>query len=411
MTPGMEDPASRSVLPSIIGTDCGDPYPLYAWLREHRPLCRDASGVWLVSSHALVTRVLDDARFSARPPPADPFADAFAEPLDDPLGFTDMIVFRHGEAHERLRRLLAPLFSRKALASLQRAIDEDVARLIDSVESCARFDLVGEIASVLPVHTICRLLGFPDAHGAQYLQASIGAWQLISGAALAPRERLAAVSQTEAFLAQIDTFLAGIDPDAGPEEHAAARLLRLEREGGIGHRELLVNILFLFIAGYGTTLLSIGNGFAALLRAPQAWRAVKADPARVPQAVRELFRHDAAVQSVFRYAWDDVEIDGQRIRRGERVMPLLGAANRDPAVFASPDEIVLERDAARSLTFGAGPHSCMGLALARMQFEAVLHALARRMPDLRLAPGLQPRRQRGSFHGYERLIVERSGGT
>ncbi|WP_223216842.1 cytochrome P450 [Paraburkholderia phenoliruptrix] len=399
MTCAIADPGSHSVLPSIIGTGSGDPYPLYEWLRAQRPLWRDASGVWLASSHALVTRILDDARFSARPPPG-------AQPLDDPLGYTNMVVFETGEAHERLRRLLAPLFSRKALLSLQAFIDGEVARLLDQCEALPRFDLVAHIASVLPVRTICRLLGFPDAHGASYLQASTGAWQLISGAPMSAEERTLAAVQTETFIGNVDAFLREVDPDAAPDQ-AASRFLRLEQEGGIGRREMLVNVLFLFIAGYGTTLLSIGNSIAALLRAPHAWQALVDDTSLVSQAVRELYRYDPAVQSVFRYAWDDVEIDGCRIRRGESVMPLIGAANRDPTVFAAPDEIRFEREAARALTFGAGPHSCMGVALARMQLESLLRALLRRMPELRLAPGWQPRQQHGSFHGYDRLIVER----
>ncbi|WP_027210496.1 cytochrome P450 [Burkholderia sp. WSM2232] len=399
MTCESADPGSCSVLPSIIGTGSVDPYPLYRWLRAHRPLCRDASGVWLASSHALVTRILDDARFSARPPPG-------TQPLDDPLGYTNMVVFETGEAHERLRRFLAPLFSRKALLSLQEFIDGEVERLLDQCDAQPRFDLIAHVASVLPVRTICRLLGFPDAHGASYLQASAGAWQLISGAPMSAEERALAAAQTETFIGKVEAFLREVDPDAAPD-HAASRFLRLEQEGGIGRREMLVNVLFLFIAGYGTTLLSIGNSIAALLRAPNAWQALTDDASLVPQAVRELYRYDPAVQSVFRYAWDDVDIGGCRIRRGERVMPLIGAANRDPAVFAAPDEIRFEREAARSLTFGAGPHSCMGVALARMQLESLLRALVRRMPGLRLAPGWQPRQQHGSFHGYDRLMVER----
>jgi len=399
MTREVADPESCSVLPSIIGTGSVDPYPLYAWLRAHRPLCRDASGVWLASSHALVTRILEDARFSARPPPG-------TEPLDDPLGYTNMVVFETGEAHERLRRFLAPLFSRKALLSLQEFIDGEVERLLNQCVALPRFDLVAHIASVLPVRTICRLLGFPDAHGASYLQASAGAWQLISGAPMSAEEYALAAVQTETFIGKVEAFLCEVDPDAAPDL-AASRFMRLEQEGGIGRREMLVNVLFLFIAGYGTTLLSIGNSIAALLRAPHAWQALADDASLVPQAVRELYRYDPAVQSVFRYAWDDVDIDGCRIRRGERVMPLIGAANRDPAVFAAPDQIRFEREAARSLTFGAGPHSCMGVALARMQLESLLRALVRRMPGLRLAPGWQPRQQHGSFHGYDRLMVER----
>jgi cytochrome P450 len=389
----------RSVLPSIIGSGYDDPYPVYEYLRANCPVQRDASGVWLLSSYASITRMLEDRHFSARPPAMDQAA-------GDPLGYAGMIVFQHGDDHERLRRLLAPLFSRKSLARLQEFIDADIARLLAPLRHTGRFDLVAEVASVLPLRTICHLLGFPASNAAHYLQASMGAWQLISGAQLTAEQRGHAISQTQAFLDHIDTLLREIDPSRSPD-HPVAWFLHLEREGEFTRRELLVNLLFLFIAGYGTTLLSIGNSVCAALRHPHAWRALLDNPALVPQAVRELYRYDPAVQGIFRYAWQDTEFDGQLIRRGELVVLLLGAANRDPAEFASPDHIDFARNQGRSLTFGAGPHSCMGLSLARMQLESLLHALLQRMPDLQLAATESRRLQRGTFHGYDQLWLER----
>ncbi|OAJ62844.1 cytochrome P450 [Paraburkholderia ginsengiterrae] len=389
----------RSVLPSIMGSGFDDPYPVYAYLRENCPVHRDASGVWLLSSHALITRMLDDRHFSARPPAMQPGA-------GDPLGYAGMIVFQHGDDHERLRRLLAPLFSRKSLARLQDFIDADIARLLAPLQHAGRFDLVAEVASVLPLRTICHLLGFPESNAANYLQASMGAWQLISGAQLTAGQRAHAMAQTQAFLDHIDTLVRAIDPDRSPD-HPVAWFLQLEREGEFTRREMLVNILFLFIAGYGTTLLTIGNSVGAALRDTRAWRTLLDEPALVPQAVRELYRYDPAVQGIFRYAWQDTEFEGQLIRRGELAVLLLGAANRDPAEFASPNEIDLARAQGRSLTFGAGPHSCMGLSLARMQLESLLHALLQRMPDLQLAAAGSRRLQRGTFHGFDQLWLER----
>ena len=387
----------HTVVPLLVGTGADDPYPIYARLRAECPLHYDPSGRWLVASHALVSRLLDDPRFSARDP------SPLMRQQTDPLGYYRMVVFQNGERHEQLRRLFAPLFTRKRLAALQEFVQAEVARLAAPLPSMARFDLIEQIARVLPVRAICQLLGFPEAAAAAYLKASTGAWQLLSFANLGAEANRQAVNGTWRFLEEIDALVSQVDADATPD-HPIVYFLQLERDGAVEHREMLLNILFLFIAGYGTTLLSIGNSVAAALRNAGVWQALRDDPALAPQAARELQRYDAAVQSVFRFAWEDVEIDGRTIRRGQQVILLLGAANRDPAEFPSPDAVDLSRTQGRPLTYGTGPHSCMGVALAKMQMETLLRELPQRMPDLALATGADHRRtQRGAFHGYGKL--------
>ena len=386
-----------SVLPLILGTGFDDPYPVYERLRSGSLMQRDASGMWLVSKHALVTRILDDSDFSARPPSK--------LTVDDRLGYLGMVVFQTGAEHDRVRRLLAPLFTRKRLADVQQFIDAEIMRLLAPLREMMRFDLVADLARELPVRTICHLLGFPESAASTYLGASTGAWQLISAMNLNARERAQAVADTQRFLDQIESIVADVDADKTPD-HPALYFRKLEESGDMGHREMLANILFLFIAGYGTTLLSIGNSVAAALRRREIWQTLCGDAALIPQAARELQRYDPAVQAVFRYAWNDVEVGGQLIRRGEMVALLLGAANRDPDEFALPDNIDLHRTHGRSLTFGAGPHSCMGVALARMQLESVLRALVQHMPELTLSGTDNYRLQRGAFHGFSELWLD-----
>ncbi|MFM0010338.1 cytochrome P450 [Paraburkholderia sediminicola] len=389
-----------SLLPLILGTGFNDPYPVYDHLRSACPVHRDASGIWLVSPHALVTRILDDRNFSARPP--SPMLAA-----EDPLGYLGMVVFETGDQHERLRRLLAPLFTRKRLADLQQFIDAEILRLLAPLRQTKRFDLIADVARVLPVRTICHLLGFPESAARTYLKASMGAWRLISAASLSTEERAQAVDETRRFLDQIESFVAEVDSDKTPD-HPILYFRQLEESGDVDHGSMLANILFLFIAGYGTTLLSIGNSVAAAMRHPETWQALCGDCALIPQAARELQRYDPAVQAIFRYAWKDVEVGDQLIRRGEQVALLLGAANRDPDEFALPNNIDLYRTRGRSLTFGAGPHSCMGLALARMQLESLLRELPRHMPDLTLSGADNYRLQRGAFHGFSQLLLDHS---
>ncbi len=384
-----------SLLPLILGSGSDDPYPVYDHLRSNHPVHRDASGMWLVSPHALVTSVLYDRGFSARPP----------VPVEDPLNYLGMVVFQSGEQHDRLRGLLAPLFSKSRLAILQDFIDVEIARLLAPLRQTRRFDLVADVACMLPVRTICHLLGFPEAAAHSYLEASTGAWRLISGARLSAGEYRQAVEETDVFLHSVERIIEDAGR-AGASDHAIHHFLQLEARGDLSRREMLANILFLFIAGYGTTLLSIGNSVAAALRDPHLWQLLREDPAWIPQAVRELLRYDASVQAVFRYAWRDAEVGGQRIRRGEQVALLVGSANRDPDEFARPGDIDVRRTKGRSLTFGAGPHGCMGVMLARMQLESLLRELLRQMPDIALSSTENCRSQRGSFHGFSRLWLE-----
>ena len=388
----------HSLLPLILGTGVTDPYPVYDYLRATCPVHRDASGMWLVSKHALVTQVLDDHNFSARPPSASVI-------IDDPLGYLAMVVFQTGDQHDRLRRLLAPLFSRRRLSDLQQFIDAEILRLLAPLRQTKRFDLVAEVASVLPVRTICHLLGFPESAASTYLDASTGAWRLISAVSMSADERTQAIDETRRFLDQIGSFVAEAGVGTTPD-HPILYFRQLEENADIDHREMLANILFLFIAGYGTTLLSIGNSSSAAMRHPRIWQALLDDLTLIPQATRELMRHDPAVQAIFRYAWRDTEVGGRLIHRGEQVALLLGAANRDPDEFQFPDDIDLHRTRGRSMTFGAGPHSCMGLSLARMQLESLLRELLQHMPLLTPSRSDNYRLQRGAFHGFSQLWLD-----
>lgn len=395
------DLGQRSLLPLILGTGLNDPYPIYEFLLSTHPVYRDASGIWLVSPHALVTRVLGDHNFSAG-------VHSSKVPYDDPLGYLSMVAFQSGDRHDRLRRMLVPLLTKKRLVHLQQFIDAEVVRLVTPLRQQARFDVVANIARILPARTICHLLGFPESAAETYPRASMGASQLMSGVPLRTDERNRAIQNTRFFVRQIESVIAQLNPQATPD-HPLLYFRKLEDDGELSHCEMLANIMFLFIAGYGTTLLSIGNTIATAMRHPSIWHTLRANHVQIPQAVRELLRYDPAVQAVFRHAANDVELGGRYIRRGEQVALLLGAANRDPAEFPSPNEIDPHRAGGQPLTFGAGPHSCVGLMLARMQIESLMRELLRQMPDLTLHETGYHRLQRGIFHGFTEVWLNSRG--
>jgi len=164
--------------------------------------------------------------------------------------------------------------------------------------------------------------------------------------------------------------------------------------------------VLLLMAGHEATVNVIGNGMLALLRSPDQWRAVVADEALVPGAVEEMIRYDSSLQLFERTATRDLEVAGQRIEAGQKIAALLGAANRDPAVFAAPDTVDVTRTPNPHLGFGAGIHFCLGAPLARVEVQATLGALRRRLPGVVLTASPR-RRQEFVIRGLHALDVAR----
>src|SRR2546427_790901 len=166
--------------------------------------------------------------------------------------------------------------------------------------------------------------------------------------------------------------------------------VRDEHDGRLTHDELAANIGLLFGAGHETTTHLIGNGLLALHRNPDQWRKLVADPMLAGNAVEELLRFDSSVQLTSRKAFEDVTLDGTILRRGESVMCLLGAANRDPEVYADPEKLDITRAGVRAISFGGGIHHCLGAQLARIEGEIVFRRLAQRLPKLTLEDKERP---------------------
>jgi cytochrome P450 len=169
-----------------------------------------------------------------------------------------------------------------------------------------------------------------------------------------------------------------------------------------GRSDTVDNLLFLFHAGFETTMGLLSNGCAALLAHPVEFDRLRAEPDLVRTAVDEFLRYDSPIQNAIRVAREPIEIGGQRIRRGRVVMLLLGAANRDPAAFDRPDELDLRRSPNPHLGFGGGLHHCLGTALARLMGELVFRALATRFRSVE-RDGPATRRRHGSLRSFERL--------
>jgi cytochrome P450 len=176
-----------------------------------------------------------------------------------------------------------------------------------------------------------------------------------------------------------------------PANDLITRLVQAEEEGDrLSNEELTANIILLFGAGHETTVNLIGNGLLALHRHPDQLQALKERPSLMANAVEELLRYDSSVQVTARTALEDVAVGGIEIGKGETVLCLLGAANRDPSVYPDPDRLDIARENVRPMSFGGGIHFCLGAQLARLEAEIAIATLLRRLPGLRLDNASEP---------------------
>jgi cytochrome P450 len=359
-----------------------DPYPAYRFLRQAAPVWRMPAGMWLVSSHAGCTAVLRDNRFGR-----EDGKELAAEISNEPavLALTRMMLLRDPPAHTRLRGLVSKAFTARRMEALRPRIAEIVNGLIDAVEPAGGMDVMADFAKKLPVTVICDMLGIPEADRAPFMEDRQTRGRILDPVPMS-REELDQANQ--AILAQ-QAYFSGLFAyrRKNPGDDLTSALLAA-REGGdaLTDDEALANIILLFAAGHETTTNLIGNGLLALHRNPAELAKLRENPALIPNAVEELLRYDSPVQLTGRMALEDNEIHGQKIAKGEQIITLLGAANRDPAAYPGDPEVLdVGRPGVRAISFGGGIHHCLGAQLARIEAEIAFSVLLDRLPALRLA--------------------------
>ena len=347
-----------------------NPYAVYDRIRARGTLVPTRVGDWATPSHRVCSAVLRDRRFGVR--------------LDDePLGADELdmsLLTMNPPDHTRLRRLIQPAFSPKIVAGYAGRIERTVGGLLDSAAAAGEFDLISDFASVLPIAVITDLLGIPDADAAYF--ARIGA---VIGSAIGGVRSLRHAARLQEASNDLERLFAGLFElrRREPQDDIVSRIVAAEGSQ-IMASEMLQMCALLLVAGFETTVNAIGNGVLALLAHPDQWQALCADPAGLaPRAVSEALRFDPPVQLTERLALEPVELEGQPVSRGQSVLTLIGAANRDPEAFDHPGTFDLYRDdAADNLAFSSGIHYCAGQPLARLELTIALQLLAERMPGL-----------------------------
>lgn len=382
-----------------------DPFPFYRRLLTDEPVHETGFGLWLVSSYEACHAALRDPRFSAEfRTMADYEETMVAIGRDTPVQalMERLMLFRDAPDHTRLRGLVQRAFSPRMMEAMRARVAEVCEGLLDDVEARGdEFELMRDLAWPLPVVVIAELLGVPSSERERFRGWATDL-ALAFDIGMTPERAVRAEAAQDEFIAFFLELAA--ERARNPQGDLVTALVQAEEEGDrLSPDELVSNLILLLIAGHETTMNLIGNGTHALLRHPDQLARLRAEPDLVPSAIEELLRFESPVQLVMRFTREEVEVGGRRIPKGARVMLLLAAANHDPERFPDPDRLDLARGDRGHLSFGGGPHFCLGNALARLEGEVVLPALVRRFPDLRLLDEHPAYRPTMTLRGLEAL--------
>ncbi|MDX2169935.1 MAG: cytochrome P450 [Deltaproteobacteria bacterium] len=384
--------------PAIALTDgafyANDPHPHFDWMRAHAPLYWDEPGqVWGVTTYADVLAISKNPQTfcssgGVRPdqPPMPNMVD-----LDDPL-------------HRQRRALVSRGFTPRRVQEREVRVREICITLLERARARGRFDFVTDVAAWLPLIVIGDMLGIDPADHARLLEWSEA--MILGAGATTPEALLRATQAFEDYLTYQREVIA--DRHAHPREDLVSILVHAEVDGArLSDDELLMESLLILIGGDETTRHVLTGGMYELLRHPDQLRTLAREPARIPVAVEEMLRWVSPVQNMARTATRDVDLHGQRIAAGQKLLLLYPAANRDPAAFADPQRFDAARTPNNHLAFGIGAHFCLGANLARLELRVFFEELLRRMPTLDLASSAPPPRRASNFIcGIEHLPVE-----
>jgi cytochrome P450 len=354
----------------------GHPTDQYAWLRDNEPVHwhdePDGPGFWAVTRHEDVKAVgRDAALFSSWP-----------TIMIDDSGVTDlgdhaMMLMMDPPRHTQYRKLVSPRFLRSAASRMRPGIERLAAEIVDSVAHRDEFDLVEDVAGLLPSYVIAEMLGIPRQDGVELYRLT----ETLHADPSSLPEGAGIAAVIEMF-----SYASGVwnDKRAHPADDLASALVTADVDGHVLD-EIDFNLFFLLLidAGGDTTRNLVAGGMDALFGHPDQRDRLTSDLGLLPTAIEEMLRWTSPVIYMRRTATAGTELGGRQIQAGQKVVMYYGAANRDPRVFDEPERFDVTRMPNDHLAFGGGgPHFCLGSHVARVEIDAMFRQLLARLPDL-----------------------------
>ncbi|TMG07541.1 MAG: cytochrome P450 [Chloroflexi bacterium] len=359
-----------------------DPYPAYSAMRERGRIQRTAAGHWLVLGYDEVSQLLTDQRFgeAAGRGGRIRLSRTTREGPHRLLGRVDTMLSVDPPEHTRLRRLVSKAFTPRSVQKMRPLIQEIVNELLDGLDGRTEFDLVSELAWPLPVTVIAEMLGIPRQDRERFKRWSDAMVATLGGDYSSLDE---ARRSNEELVEYVSRVIAARRRQ--PQDDLISRLVAAEESGQrLSEDEMLGTVALLLVAGNETTTHLISSGMLVLLRNPAQMARLREDPSLFPSAIDEMLRYTGPVHTTRRTAREDVSLGDARIRRGDVVVGILAAANRDPSKYADPDSFDVARNPTDHVAFGDGIHFCLGAALARLEGQIAIGTLLRRFPNLQL---------------------------
>jgi cytochrome P450 len=383
-----------------------DPYPTYRRMREADPVHEHPFGLWILTAYEDVAQVLRSGlSVDVTQVRSGAFREQSEQLADEGLDVLRMSMLdRDPPDHTRLRSLVTKVFTPRKVAALEPEVTELVDASLDEIAEAGRADLVSALAFPLPFAVISRMLGMPPTDGMRVRELSgllvrslepVNEPEMLTAIAAAGVEMTAIIRELIAWKRK------------RPATDLLSSLIMAEHEGSrLTDDELVAQVALLYVAGHETTVNLIANGVVALLREPGQLALLRERPDLASNAVEEFLRYDSPVQQTRRVTLEPYTVRDREIPAGAFVVATLASANRDERYWGpDADRLRIDRENARThVSFGAGPHHCLGAALARLEGRVAIERLVRRFPDL--APGGEVEwNGRINLRGPERLPI------
>ncbi|MGK5529652.1 cytochrome P450 [Streptomyces sp. URMC 129] len=370
-----------------------DPYPAYRRMRETDPVHEHPFGFWFLSRYEDVAALLRAAGLSvdARNLAGGVLRDQYdrLDRLDGPDQDSRSVLMKSmldvdPPDHTRLRSLVTKAFTPRAVAALEPEITRLVDAALDRIAEAGRADLVETLAFPLPFEVISRMLGMPPTDQARIRRLS--GMLVRSLEVVADEEVLAEIARADQELTALIRELIARKRQNAADDLLSALIAAEEDGDRLSDDELVAQVVLLFLAGHETTVNLIANGTLALLRHPDQLALLRARPDLAANAVEEFLRYDSPVQQTRRIPLAPHTVRGREIPAHSMVFACLASANRDESFWGpDADRLRIDRPNARQhVSFGAGPHHCLGAALARLEGRVAIERLVRRFPGLAL---------------------------
>ena len=376
-----------------------DPYPVYRELRESAPLYRNEElGFWALSRHADVLAGFKDTERLSNRFGVSLDASAYHEGADSTMSFLAMDPPRH----TRMRALVSRGFTPRRISGLEDRIRTLARGYIERFVAEGRCDFISDFAGKLPMDVVSEMLGVPAEDRDRLRGWADSVVHREPGVTDVPPEGLQAAAKMLQYFGELIE-----DRAKHPRDDLTGALLEAEIEGDrLDARELLGFLFLMVVAGNETTTKLLGNAAYWIWKNPSERASLRTDPNLVSRWVEETLRYDNSTQALVRRVEQEFEIHGQKLREGDRMVLLVGSANRDQRVFEEPDRYDLKRNTNAMVSFGQGTHFCLGAALARLEARVALEEVQRSLPDFEVDEAGIRRIHSVNVRGFASLPIE-----